>query len=366
MDSIHQNAQISKSSVTTKTGESGVILQDLTKSGRERPWAKHKRSSVILAESFDRIGAFGKADRVRQCASVLFFDECPNGCGKTLRFANFCQVRLCPMCGWRRSLAAFHQVRMVAHHAALRRPNLAWLFLTLTVRNCEGEELKPTIDHLMRSWHLFTKYKAFDKAIVGWFRSFEVTRNAKGDSAFNGTYHPHFHVLLAVNTSYFKSRDYISQEQWTALWQRALRVDYQPIVRIQRVKGKRNPLDEEQQLSELTNGLLEVTKYATKSKDYLVVDDTGQIDRQATDAAVSVLDASLARRRLFAYGGLLKDVWNELRAAGEVQDVEDEEADLIHVQGTPTSCKCSVCQSDMLSVMYRYLHEHKNYISFAQ
>ncbi|MEQ6219820.1 protein rep [Levilactobacillus brevis] len=36
------------------------------------------------------------------------------------------------------------------------------------------------------------------------------------------------HVLLFVRSSYFKSSDsYINQEEWTRLWQKALKVDYE-------------------------------------------------------------------------------------------------------------------------------------------
>lgn len=266
------------------------------------------------------------------------------------------------MCGWRRSLAAFHQVQLVTHEAS-QRQKLRWLFLTLTVRNCEGEELKSTIDHMMKSWNRLTKYKAFDSSVVGWFRSLEVTRNNDKKSEWNGTYHPHFHVLIAVSPSYF-TRNYIKQNDWIKMWQKALKADYEPSVDIRAVKSKRDRKKEAELIddllepeNELIDGLLESTKYATKSKDFLI-----EGDESATDEAVRILDHALANRRLFAYGGLLKDIWNELRASDRLQDVEDENADLIHIEGTPTTCKCTACESDMVETFYRFATEQKQYL----
>ncbi|MEQ6219831.1 protein rep [Levilactobacillus brevis] len=43
----------------------------------------------------------------------------------------------------------------------------------------------------------------------------------------DGSYNQHLHVLLFVRSSYFKSSDsYINQEEWTRLWQKALKVEY--------------------------------------------------------------------------------------------------------------------------------------------
>lgn len=122
-----------------------------------------------------------------------------------------------------------------------------------------------------------------------------------------------------------------------------------------------------------------MAKYATKSEDFLIynkyeyknVDRKGKmellpdlesgIDEDRTDESVSVLDTSLSSRRLLAYGGLLKEVWEELEAAGKVQDAEDENADLVHVDDD-TKCMCSVCGSDMLEELYSWIPGVRQYI----
>lgn len=365
----------------------GEILLDVSKVGKERPWKKHKTNSQLLAESFKRLRKVNKSVNVEGCGSHLKFNVCPSGHEKRLTWANFCRVRLCPMCSWRRSLLIAHQLKEVAHEAVKRRP-LRWLFLTLTIRNCEGEDLQSTLSHMMKSWDRFARRKPFKNAVIGWFRGLEITRNT-----FEDTYHPHFHVLLAVEPSYFTKKDkYLKKDDWAELWQQSLRVEYEPIVDIRIVKNKRNEekeiailqekgveLDNDGNVSEDLAGsaVAELAKYATKADDFLVFneyrkkqegrkvvlypDPRSGLNEEKTDEVVNILDAGLSRRRLVAFGGLLKEVWNDLQEKGKVQDAEDDNADLVHVDGK-TNCKCSVCGSDMLEELYSWLPNLSNYV----
>ncbi|WP_162883361.1 protein rep, partial [Serratia marcescens] len=51
------------------------------------------------------------------------------------------------------------------------------IFLTLTIKNVEGHELKDTIKHLMKSWNRFMGYKRIEDNNLGWFRGLEITRD---------------------------------------------------------------------------------------------------------------------------------------------------------------------------------------------
>lgn len=366
--------------------EKGRVLVDKSRSGRSRPWRLHKANSLLLAESYERLRS-NKALRVRNCGSTLKFGVCPEGHERRLMFADFCRVRLCPMCAWRRSLLIAHQVRVVAHEA-VQREALRWLFLTLTVRNCEGEALSKGIDHMMRAWDRMARRKAFSGAVRGWFRSMEITRNA-----VDGSYHPHFHVLLAVPPGYFKGKGYLKHAEWVELWRSSLRVDYVPVVDVRVVKQKRDVRREIEILetkgievseegfreSELSgSAVAEIAKYSVKAEDYLVyrrykhkqagrkvqlVADVGSgIDERTTDEVVMTLDSAMSHRRFLAYGGLLKAVWQELQASGKVQDAESDSADLVHVD-LDTSCQCSVCGSNMLEELYNWVPSLGDYYS---
>lgn len=359
------------------------ILNDSTRSGRDRPWRTHKTSSTYLAESYARLDFKNKSENVRWCGSSLKFNVCPQGHEKKLSWSNFCRVRLCPMCQWRRSLLVAHQIKLVAHEA-VKREKMKWVFLTLTIQNPTGDNLSDSITTLMKAWDRLSKRKEF-KQVIGWFRSLEVTRNYD-----NGTYHPHYHVLLGVNSSYFRS-GYITQSQWSTIWQECLRVDYVPIVDVRVVKGKQKEnsdkilashgieiqVDGSLQKSDLSGSVIaELAKYSTKSDDFLVynkyeivkskrkkmipiVEDG--INEELTDEVVRVMDKSLARRRLYAYGGLLKEIWKELQAEGRVADADDDNADLVHVDDL-SNCKCSVCASDMLEELYSWIPGVRQYI----
>jgi len=353
----------------------GEILLDVSKSGKERPWKKHKTNSLLLSESYSRLGKETKADNVENCGSLLKFNVCPSGHEKRLSWANFCRVRLCPMCSWRRSLLTAHQLKQVAHEANKRRP-LRWLFLTLTVKNCTGDDLQDTINHLMKSWDRLSKRTPFKKAVTGWFRAFEITRNILED-----TYHPHFHVLLGVQPSYF-GKNFLKTEEWVQLWKQSLQVDYDPIVDIRKVTNKRNEEKEQKILEDkgielAGSAVAELAKYSTKADDYIVYNKYRQkqkgknvemfpdlrsgIDENKTDEVVLNLDTVLSRRRLLAFGGLLKEVWNDLQDEGKLQDIEDDKADLVHVD-EDSKCRCSACGSNMLEELYSWIPGLRNYV----
>lgn len=180
------------------------ILQD-TKNGKDNNWKERKESTLDLAASYKRIGS-NKHYRVLDCSTFLEFKLTTVNDLK-LTSANFCKVRLCPMCSWRRSLKIFGQVSKVMDHVE-ENYNYRYIFLTLTVRNCYGEDLRDTLDLMTKSFNKLSERKAFKQAVKGYFRSLEITYNKK-----DNTYHPHFHMILAVDNSYFtQSKIYLSQE----------------------------------------------------------------------------------------------------------------------------------------------------------
>lgn len=127
--------------------------------------------------------------------------------------------------------------------------------MTLTVKNCYGEDLKDTLDLMTSAFNKMNQRKAFKKAIKGYFRSLEITYNKEED-----TYHPHFHLILAVNKNYFTDdKTYLSQSKWTRLWKESLKVDYTPVVDVRRVKSK------DKNFSKV---IAETAKYTVKSEDF--------------------------------------------------------------------------------------------------
>lgn len=290
------------------------VLVDVNSKGKVVDWQGKKLNTLDLAESYKRLGYESKYYRVKECGSFLEFKRYKNNSLK-LNQANFCKVRLCPMCSWRRSLKIYGQVSKVMNY--ISNKDYDFIFLTLTTRNVLGEELRNTIDILFESFKKMTKRKRFKQSIKGYFRALEVTHNLNYTSDWFDTYHPHIHCILVVNKSYFNSRDYISQSEWTEIWKSCLKVDYNPIVDVRRFRDTRG--------RGIEKSIAETAKYAVKSDDYIVRDDiTMEIIEVMTDDAVLILDEALANRRLTSYGGILKDIHKELN----LDDPED--GDLIN------------------------------------
>lgn len=134
-----------------------------------------------------------------------------------------------------------------------------FIFLTLTVRNCDVRELRSTIKEMNKGWNRMNTYlKRFCPWFLGWVLSTEVTRGK------DGTAHPHFHILLLVKEDYF-GRGYLKHSDWMALWKRCAKLEYDPSVHVQSVKAKPGKTLE-------SSFIAETLKYSTKVDDDLVND----------------------------------------------------------------------------------------------
>lgn len=260
---------------------------------------------------------FNKAHNVLECGSYLSFAHEINELGEVavngkLHKANFCKDRLCPMCSWRRSYKIFSQVSQIM---AEIHGDYKFLFLTLTIPNVKKEELNSSIDHLMSSWNRFSGYKPIKKILKGYFRALEITYNKE-----TNTFHPHFHVVLAVPLSYGKGDLYIRRDDFLEMWRKATRDKSITQVDIRVCKNKYSK-DELKAQNYLSSAVAEVAKYAVKSSDYLLEDE------QLTDELVEVFSSALLHRRLVQFGGIFKEVFKKLR----LDDAESDNADLVHI-----------------------------------
>lgn len=286
-------------------------LIDINSNGKVTDWQGKKLRTIELADSYRRLGYENKYYRVRDCGTFLEFRRYQDQSLK-LNQANFCKVRLCPMCSWRRSLKIYGQVSKIMDEI-VKNEDLEFIFLTLTTRNCEGQELSTTIDNIFKAFNKMTKRVKYKKAIKGHFRALEVTHNLDIMSDWFDTYHPHLHIILVVNKSYFRdTKIYISQKEWTDIWKQCLQVDYTPQVHVTKVKDTNN--------KGIEKIIAETAKYTVKSDDYIIREDmTNEIIETMTDDAVFILDKVLAHRRLTAFGGILKEYHKELN----LDDMED-------------------------------------------
>lgn len=287
----------------------------------EERYCEYMRSVHVAARRSEIFR--NRASCVENCGSLLEFFVTEQE--KKLHKGNFCKDRMCPMCNWRRSLKVFGQVSQIMD--VLEARGYRFLFLTLTVRNCSGDDFKKTVDMMYDGWRtLYHTYFRHDKTlkavICGTFRSMEVTVNKE-----KGEFHPHFHVILAVKPEYFH-KAYIKQEQWAEMWRSCCGLDYKPIVDIRTVKPRQDKQTGEMSVAGV---VAEVSKYAAKDADYLGLDDgrdNRQLDLLGLDRTyyLRVLALGLKGRRLVDMTGCFREVKSRLG----LDDTEN--GDLVHVE----------------------------------
>ncbi len=236
-------------------------LKDMTKSGKQRPWREKKIDNVSYADILE-ILKIKKAFNVKQCGNILEFKPTDEGYLK-LHKTWFCKSKLCPVCNWRRAMKNSYQAQKVIEEVIKEKPKARWLFLTLSTKNAiDGDTLEQSLKHLTKAFDRLSRYKRLNKILLD-LCSTEVTVN-KND----GSYNQHMHVLLCVENAYFRKKEnYITQEEWVNLWQRALQVDYRPVANIKAIKpNKKGDKD-------IESAIKETSKYSVKSSDFLTDDD---------------------------------------------------------------------------------------------
>lgn len=285
------------------------VLVDRSGSGKIRPWRERKLENLQYSD-YLQILHYKKAHRVKECGEVLRFVEDEQGHRK-LAQTWFCHSRLCPLCNWRRAMKQSNQLTQILEEAVKQRKTGRFLFLTLTVENTTGDQLKSELRQMGRAIRDLMRYKKPAKNLLGYVRSTEVTVNHEANQPM---YHHHMHVLLFMKSSYFTGTDnYISQAEWTRYWQRAMKLVYVPIVNVEAVKQNVN-----RHKNSLLASAQETAKYQVKSKDILT--NNQEQDLQVIDD----LEQALAGSRQISYGGLLKEIRKQL----QLEDVEN--GDLIN------------------------------------
>lgn len=290
-----------------------VALSFLSKG--DTSWDKNRSFSEDVANiytgtgehSFDRL-----AQRIDDCSQFLTFNWQDNPItGETaLKLANtqFCRVRHCPVCQWRRSLMWKARFYEALPPLQAKYPTHRFIFLTLTVRNVEITGLRAQLQEMNKAWRKLVQRKAFKASVAGFVRTTEITRNRSTNGA-----HPHYHAMLIVDPSYFGGRNYINQKTWVQMWQECLSVDYTPVVDVRVVKAKKGS-----EKDGLSHAVAETLKYAVKPSDLV---DNGPWLLELTK--------QVHKLRFIASGGLLKDALKEDEESNEdliKTGLEEEEA----------------------------------------
>lgn len=286
-----------------------LVLDDEDSRGKKRKWKEYKTMNECLSNvylDFDN----KKASRLADCCTQLAYNIDADG-KKHLHSANLCRIRLCPLCAWRRSLRLYSDAMKCIDYLNSQH-NYQYLFVTLTVKNCNRDELVNTIDKLYSAVKKLDRRKEIS-AWAGWIRNLEVTHNIDVTSSSYDTYHPHFHQLVAVKGSYFTRGNYISKRKLRSLWADCLGITDDDYRQSLQINIKRC-------YSSTPKQIAEVSKYASKASEYIIADDYNlSVD------TVRTLDDALRNRRLINYAKCFREAKQHLK----ITDIE--QADLIHI-----------------------------------
>jgi plasmid rolling circle replication initiator protein Rep len=317
-------------------------------SSRDKSWDGHKGNSRQVSEIYGRAEYENYSKRIWECSQSLEFRVLTgdDGVGHLkLHSARFCRVRFCPICQWRRSMMWRARFLKALPKICEDHPRGRFIFLTLTIRNCDLKDLRSTLAGMNEAWKKVIKRKNFPA--TGWAKSVEVTRGR------DGTAHPHFHILLMVNQTYF-SDGYISKANWAKMWGECLKVNYTPVVDVRTVKDRKKKVTTEsiknvdvsvdtvvdnpkpKLNNDIIAGVLETIKYSVKPSD-LIGDNDNNI---SPEDWLAELTRQLHKTRSIALGGIFKEYLSEdepedlINADLEDEtDLEDEDYNLIFEWG---------------------------------
>lgn len=217
-------------------------------------------------------------ETIQKCGSYISFFADITLEKKKVNKSNFCNNRFCPLCSWRQAKKDSLKISILLKYIQ-EQFGYEFIFLTLTAPNVEGSMLGAEIKRYNENFKKLMKRKEVLKITKGYVRKLEVTYNQERDD-----YHPHFHIMIAVNKSYFKNKDYIKKKQWLELWQQCMNDSSITQVDVK----KMNTSD--------SKAIAEIAKYGAKDADYL-----------QSEKVFDVFYKALKGKQLITYSGVFKD-----------------------------------------------------------
>lgn len=248
-------------------------------------YTEKKQRNQVFQKFIKRHIGENQMDLVEDCNTFLSFVADKTLEKQKLYKANSCKNRFCPVCAWRKARKDALGLSLMMQYIK-QQEKKEFIFLTLTTPNVMSDELENEIKRYNNSFRKLIKRKKVGSVIKGYVRKLEITYNKKRDD-----YNPHFHVLIAVNKSYFTDkRYYISQQEWLDLWRDVTGISEITQVQLQKIRQNNN------------KELYEMAKYSGKDSDYL-------INQKVFDAFYK----SLKGKQVLVYSGLFKEAKKKLK-----------------------------------------------------
>lgn len=295
---INQAEKIDKKELkTTELGK--LILEKVT------PKKDQNRKATSYMEKHVTVKTI---NRFETCSSWMLYLTNISMSSTRLHKSNRCGNRFCPVCTWGKAKKDAIKLSIILE-AIREREDKEFLFLTLTAPNCKGEELSSEIDRFNKAVDRLFKRRNVKNIAKGYARKLEVTTDQEkyvteelyklkksyydrrslnvGDpNPTYDTYHPHLHILVTVNKSYFGgNKNFISQAEWLDMWRESMEDDS-----ITQVDAKKVSVTSK------SNAVLEIAKYSAKGSDLY-----------HSETVFDTFYTALKKRHLLVYGGMMKD-----------------------------------------------------------
>ena len=229
-------------------------------------------------------GQHRKALTIENCATNIGISSI-DGKAKIVK-ADFCRERLCMVCAWRRQARFIAQMSPVME--LMEQRGYQFLFATLTIENCLQEDIQKTIDVLVNGFANLRKRRKIKRVWKGIARSIEISYNEIAD-----TFHPHIHMLIAVQDSYFTKQNYITQKELQEVWKDCCWLEYDPIVDIRKVTDISGSVVETLKYSLKPTTQTEAIKAFEKLKGRRLISFTGEFAKTRTELKLSDFETIL-------------------------------------------------------------------------
>lgn len=239
-------------------------------------------------------------ENIQDCGSWLQFLADKNLEKMKLHQGVFCTNRFCPICSKKKAMKDAVEIKVMTEYVS-KELKRQYIFVTFTAPNITGEQLSEEIIRYNSAFKKFVERKKYSNIIKGYIRKLEVTYNNNKRSKNYNTYHPHFHVLISVNSSYFTdTKVYIKRDEWLKDWQEVMQDNSITQVDVRRVQTRNVEM--------LDKGILELTKYIAKDSNYL-----------ESEEVFEHFYRGLKGKRQYAFGGDFKLAKEKLKN-GELEE----------------------------------------------
>lgn len=199
-------------------------------------------------------------EAVKMCGDVvkyaIAYDDANKVKHKKLLYTETCGNRWCLRCMQRKALSDALEIYTLANYLYTEK-NYRFLFITLTAPNCSGDDLRDTISQFNKGIDRLFKREPYRSDFKAWITKVETTYNVKRKD-----YHPHLHVLVAVDKRYLKDSDrFVSNDRLRKDWREVFGDDTITQVDIKQASGRTK--------KKRMKSVLELAKYTAKPSHYL-------------------------------------------------------------------------------------------------